>query len=610
MRSFHLSILSRSEPTPAEIALKAAQQKLYVEELWLFLTAIIGILTIANWSMRLLALLRERERLPFDNDKRGLPFEKRTLEASDPGRTGKVSLRRFPDAFASSFRNIAFRTTVPIGPSSVMSVAELSFVILYIVALLIWLWVDTKDMDTFYFQDRAAHFASCQLPLVVALAGKNNIISFLTGVSHEKLNVLHRASARACLILLWIHTVVHGASGLPEKFGLALGWMRWGVAGLTAFTLATILSIRPIRIRFFEFFLISHIILICIFLVGGFIHAKNPGFGNYIWPALLVWGVDRSLRLGRLVWNNRIWSRKAPGHSHASIELLTHDTIRLTLRRKMRWAAGQHAYIILPSVSNLPTEAHPFTIASTCNSLDGRESSEKDVVFIIRGRTGFAKRLRDHASSKGASSSVPAYIDGPYGCPPDLKGFSTCVLIAGGSGVSYTLPLLLDLVYHARKGTTLCQRTIFVWVVREQEHLNWISKLLTTALVSAPPLLIVEPRIYITSSKAKSRDLTTLTYNLASEPSSPSSASGDYKLTDVLALSSLKTRYGRPDVQSIIEDAVSVSAGPVSVDVAGPSSLAAAIREALASDITSPISVMKGRPTVTLHVETFGMVKG
>lgn len=35
----------------------------------------------------------------------------------------------------------------------------------------------------------------------------------LIGVSHERLNVLHRASARACLVLLWIHALVRGLSG-------------------------------------------------------------------------------------------------------------------------------------------------------------------------------------------------------------------------------------------------------------------------------------------------------------------------------------------------------------------------------------------------------------
>ena len=73
--------------------------------------------------------------------------------------------------------------------------------------------------------------------------------------------------------------------------------MRWGVTGLTPYTLATILSIRPIRQKVFEFFLVTHIILIgyvlymvsapsyfeltnvhsSIFIVGGYLHAREPG---------------------------------------------------------------------------------------------------------------------------------------------------------------------------------------------------------------------------------------------------------------------------------------------------------------------------------------------
>lgn len=211
--------------------------------------------------------------------------------------------------------------------------------------------------------------------------------------------------------------------------------------------------------------------VVSLFIVGGLIHAGSRGyarfprcfidrflthlisfqfhfrFGAYFWPALMVWGLDRFLRLARIVWNNRFWSRASSEDHQASIELLGSDTVRLTLRRKMHWSAGQHAYVILPSVSRLPTEAHPFTIASIPGTLDGSAGpAEKKVTFLIRGRTGFTGRLRELASTKGSVSSIPAFIDGPYGCPPDLRNFSTCILIAGGSGVSYILPLLLETI--------------------------------------------------------------------------------------------------------------------------------------------------------------------
>lgn len=80
-------------------------------------------------------------------------------------------------------------------------------------------------------------------------------------------------------------------------------------------------------------------------------------------------------------------------------------------------------------------------------------------------------------------------------------------------------------------------------------------------------------------------------------------------MSRMLALTAMRVQSGRPDVERILRDAVDTAAGPVSVDVAGPSALASSVRNAT-SDLTGPIAVMKGRPSVTMHVETFGMVKG
>ena len=146
----------------------------------------------------------------------------------------------------------------------------------------------------------------------------------------------------------------------------------------------------------------------------------------------MVWAFDRVLRVARLLWNNLVGRSSERHHATAAVELLSEDTIRLTLRRTFNWKPGQHAYVILPTVSELPFEAHPFTIASIPNTLDGEKgSTEKDVSFIIRGRNGFTGRLKEHAIQNAGQSTVPAYIDGPYGCPPDLTQYSTCILIAG-----------------------------------------------------------------------------------------------------------------------------------------------------------------------------------
>jgi ferric-chelate reductase len=229
-----------------------------------------------------------------------------------------------------------------------------------------------------------------------------------------------------------------------------------------------------------------------VFLVGGWYHLahfRKPTarwVDYYMWPGFLLWGLDRLVRAGRTFWNNTIWRKGDKKYSQGTVEVLSDDTLRLTLKRRITWTPGQHAYVILPSVSTIPTEAHPFTIASAPVSLDGSPNSkENNAVFIIRARGGFTSRLM--ALARKGPSSVPAFMDGPYGMPPDLSGFSTVVLVAGGSGVAYALPMLENLVrcvqilVHcdgqltscslANKNKTTVQHIVLVWAIRRAgEH--------------------------------------------------------------------------------------------------------------------------------------------
>jgi ferric-chelate reductase len=174
---------------------------------------------------------------------------------------------------------------------------------------------------------------------------------------------------------------------------------------------------------------------------------------------------------------------------NATAELLSEDFVRLRLHPPsyFRWAPGQSAYLIIPSVSRLPFEAHPFTISSidsnhsdVLDELEPRDQQPNtqisfagpvlgssaqfwnELVFFINVRKGFTARLKE-AALRG--DKVKVFIDGPYGPSPNLGSYDTSVLIAGqwlisprrllmrvplsgGSGVSYTLPLLLDIIEY------------------------------------------------------------------------------------------------------------------------------------------------------------------
>ncbi len=75
------------------------------------------------------------------------PLEKFSIEPVDPGRSGKVALRNAPSAFASLFRIVSFRTTIPIGLSAVASVSETAFILGYMGALFGWLFVNSRSIS-------------------------------------------------------------------------------------------------------------------------------------------------------------------------------------------------------------------------------------------------------------------------------------------------------------------------------------------------------------------------------------------------------------------------------------------------------------------------------
>jgi ferric-chelate reductase len=199
----------------------------------------------------------------------------------------------------------------------------------------------------------------------------------------------------------------------------------------------------------------------------------RSSLGYYIWPALMVWGLDRFLRLIRIFFVNggfsTLLNTKSSEPLAASIDVISPKFLRVTLRRPdhFRWAPGQLAYLSIPSISAMPWEAHPFTIASIDGDIpqavidsdasgDSENSSEKDtcvtvesvaataetitppgyskkLVFLLRVHDGFTKRLLNAASNStgGAKKTFGAFIDGPYCAPPSVRGFGTVLLFSG-----------------------------------------------------------------------------------------------------------------------------------------------------------------------------------
>ncbi|CCM02380.1 uncharacterized protein FIBRA_04475 [Fibroporia radiculosa] len=164
-----------------------------------------------------------------------------------------------------------------------------------------------------------------------------------------------------------------------------------------------------------------------------------------------------------------------PGFAHA--ELLSGRTIRLRLITPgyIPWAPGQHFLLRIPAISQVTT--HPFTTATICDQTVSDEGRE--LVFLVRAKNGWTKRLWDltaQCMAQGLScapgESLPtgyrahtggvlmrAYVDGPFGSAVRARwcSYSTVLIVAGGSGVSFGLSVL-QYVCHIQWCATFLRR--------------------------------------------------------------------------------------------------------------------------------------------------------
>ncbi|KAG6907768.1 hypothetical protein DXG01_007481 [Tephrocybe rancida] len=460
-----------------------------------------------------------------------------------------ISLSRLPLAAVNSFRAIAFRSTFQIGSYYSLNVAELFLTAAYINLVFIWALVNTTNVegvkyDPKYWANIAANIVTTQLPLMVALGTKNNIIAYLTGIGYEKLNYFHRMIARVLWVLICVHASGRITIGLVGTLSLQYIWVHCGVLALSAFTTLCIVSIRPLRKRNYNTFLVVHFLMAFIILLAAYFHARGVGEGNHIWPAFVIWGLDRAIRVIRIVASNTGYFQKGSPEQFGRIEVLSPTFVRVTLQRPtyLRWRPGQNAYLTIPNASSWLFESHPFTIAAIDapreayvvkgneKDSDSKEysSSEQEyegkiLTFLIGVRSGFTKRLLDAVDK---TQEMKVIIDGPYGSPPRLRG---C----------------------AKQGATDCRKVVFIWAVRDPSSIGCVLDAILPALTNTPPHLAVEIRLHITS------------------------IAGDGQLDEINAggvvpphakFPGLATLKGRPDLKHIIEQEIAQNNGAISVN--------------------------------------------
>ncbi len=82
---------------------------------------------------------------------------------------------------------------------------------------------------------RSGMMAVAMMPWIIALSMKANIVSLLTGIGHERLNVLHRWGGYLCLLLSLIHTIPFYTIPSSDARGLEIYKSYFSITGFYVF---------------------------------------------------------------------------------------------------------------------------------------------------------------------------------------------------------------------------------------------------------------------------------------------------------------------------------------------------------------------------------------
>lgn len=291
--------------------------------------------------------------------------------------------------------------------------------------------------------------AAANFALVVFLALKNTPLAILTSYSYERLNPLHQVAGYATILYMIVHASIYCAYFIAKgnweilhedivTAGIVLGFAMFA-SGVEAVLLR--------RLKY-ELFYVVHIILFITMVVTLALHrpeldAEKVGIVACI--AAAIWLSDRIIRFTRLVINGI--------NNEATIYPLPNGGTQILLRKPLpRAAAGKHCFVWLPKIRLF--ETHPFTIVTN-----------SPTELIVNSYSGFTRDLAKYArENPGALLKVS--LEGPYGTFPDPFDFDKVVLLAGGSGASFTFGMASNML---QKMTAESDKQIeFIWAVKER----------------------------------------------------------------------------------------------------------------------------------------------
>ncbi|OKO99258.1 Ferric/cupric reductase transmembrane component 7 [Penicillium subrubescens] len=443
---------------------------------------------------------------------------------------------------------------------------------------------------------RAGWMALALLPFVLGLSVKANMISVLTSIPHEKLQIFHHWTSYAMFLLALIHTfpfiIYHIDKGdMVKQWKTSLVYWT-GIGAIIPQAYLTIMSLPFIRNRFYEFFKATHMIAAVVFIVFFFLHCD---FRLSSWDYFIASGIIYFLCLSF----SQVRTYLMHGIHTATLELLPSGLARVSVPTVIKWTPGQHVFVrfLTPDLHLLT--AHPFTISSVYRDPD-QAGKAPELAFYIKPRRGVTARLAALAA-KQTGITKKILIEGPYGgvSTHHMSQFDTILVIAGGSGGGFSLAMVDEALrvsgLHTgedESGQESRRRLQVVFSTRDTPMADWYIDEIESRLSQSTTLpgsdngFETSVSVHITSKP----DLTRSTSTLDSEKGT----AGKLPPTDITTTGSFSLniyRNARPDIPGLVARTVAMAhANPmpngkkqrIGVLVCGPASMLHDTRNAAA----------------------------
>ncbi|KAI0123970.1 ferric reductase like transmembrane component-domain-containing protein [Xylariales sp. AK1849] len=335
--------------------------------------------------------------------------------------------------------------------------------------------------------DRLGVLAYALTPLSVLLSSRESILSLLTGVPYQSFNFLHRWLGYIIVVQGAVHTIgwtVIEARLYQPQPTTGIAWitqtyMIWGIVAMTLLLLIFGFSTPwGIRTTGYEFFRKAHYVLAAMYIGACWAHWDL--LGCFLWPAFAVWVLDRAIRLARTSLMHYQYLPDGSMGFKAVPATLTHfpdaqhgDIVRMDFTHNQdAWKIGQHFYLCFAECSIW--QSHPFT---PLNLPEVRDDGVVAHSYILRAKKGETKKVADLTLKKLAANpkaTTPLILSGSYGesivdtLTPDVN----VLCVAGGTGITYVLPVLLGLIQQPKPRD---RKVELIWMIRRKEDIRWVK---------------------------------------------------------------------------------------------------------------------------------------